>query len=273
LPAGYRDAISVVISTYQRPDACERALRSVLQQTEQPLEVLICDDGSADETPERFREWERTCELVRYLRLPANTGTPAATRNLGIAEARGEWIAFLDDDDAWLPHKLARQRSAMASYSADLVASNALRRDGSPYFADPPAVLIATRAELLRGNPIITSSVLVRRSLVSFPTALWLRGVEDYAAWLEIVDRGSRLIVLGEPLISYEDMALERLSTARARTTIAVARLAWQRLAHRPRDREDAAMALRWTAGALYVLAHDALATVWAHLRRSAPGP
>jgi teichuronic acid biosynthesis glycosyltransferase TuaG len=262
--------VSVIISTYQRPDECERALRSVLDQTEPPLEVLICDDGSADETTERFHEWGLQDTKVRYLRLAQNTGTPASARNLGINRARGAWVAFLDDDDTWFPGKLARQREAMASTPADVIATNALCSDGSLNYENAPALLVPSRAEILRANPVITSSVLVRRSLIRFPTARWLRGIEDYAAWLELADRGARFLVLGEPLVSYENSSEARLSAARARTELAVTRLAWQRAARRPRELTSLRAAIRRTAGALHAASADAIAALRARFGRAA---
>jgi glycosyltransferase involved in cell wall biosynthesis len=265
------DTISVVISTFERPDACERALRSVLAQTYAPLEVLVCDDGSCDDTPARFAAWERHCEQVRYLRLPGHTGTPANSRNFGVAHARGGWIAFLDDDDEWLPEKLARQRMAMAAETADVIASNALRSDGSLYFQDAPRALRPTRADVLAANPIITSSVLVRLPFAGFPTATWLVGGEDYAAWLSLADSGSRFLILGEPLVRYEDSSADRLSTARAQRELAVALLAWTRAAGWPIDPANVRAAVRKTAGAIHVACSDGLAALGARTRRSAP--
>jgi glycosyltransferase involved in cell wall biosynthesis len=260
-------SISVVISTFERPDACERALVSVLAQADQTLEILICDDGSRDETPLRFREWEKRCEKVRYLRNATNTGTPATARNLGVACARGSWIAFLDDDDEWLPDKLNRQRTAISEQVADVIASNALRSGGSLYFPEAPSVFRPTREDLLKLNPVITSSTVVRRSLAGFPTAAWMAGVEDYAAWLALADRGARFLILGEPLISYEDSAPDRLSSARAHREIAVARLAWQRLLQDPFEASKASAAARRTVGAAYVIASDTLAAARARTR------
>jgi len=151
-------AISVVISTFERPDACERALRSVLDQDHRPLEVLVCDNGSSDDTAARFLEWQDRRGDVRYLRTTTNSGTPATTRNLGIEHARGDWIAFLDDDDTWLPGKLARQQTIITSGVADVIATNALCSDGDVYFAGASPLQTPTRNDLLKRNPIITSS-------------------------------------------------------------------------------------------------------------------
>jgi glycosyltransferase involved in cell wall biosynthesis len=230
--------------------------------------VLICDDGSSDDTPERFSEWERRCEKVRYLRVPRNTKTPASARNLGIAHARGDWIAFLDDDDEWLANKLERQRATIAAGEADVIGTNALRRDGSIYFPGAPPTLTPARADLLAANSIITSSAVVRRPLAGFPTAVWMRGIEDYAAWLALADRGARFLVMGEPLVRYQDISSDRLSAARAYTELAIARLAWQRMRQHPFEAGNARNAARRTAGAAYVLAADALMAARTRARR-----
>ncbi len=256
--------ISVVISTFQRPEACERALRSVLNQTEPPLEVLVCDNGSTDETEARMRDWARRDERIRYLRTRHNSGVPATTRNLGIEHARGQLIAFLDDDDEWLPGKLAAQRAALATEAADVIATNALRSDGSVYFPDAPPALLPTRADLLSANPIIVSSAMVPRdrllSAGGFRTNRRLKGIEDYAMWLELADRKAQVFILGEPLVRYEDASSERMSTARIRTQLAVTRLIWTHALHRPNTSAGLRTALRHSAGVGYVAGEEALA-------------
>jgi hypothetical protein len=177
-------------------------------------------------------------------------------------------VAFLDDDDEWLPEKLDRQCAAIAGGSADVIASNAIRSSGGLYFADHPRSFRPSRGDIVHANPLITSSVVVRRELAGFPTPRWLRGVEDYAAWLALADRGARFLVLGDPLVRYEDSGADRLSAARARGELAIARMAWRRALRGPPDTEAARAAARKTAGAAYVAASDGLA--W--LRRRAGG-
>jgi glycosyltransferase involved in cell wall biosynthesis len=259
-------SISVVISTFQRPDACERAIRSALAQTEPPLEVLVCDNGSSDDTEPRMRAWEARDPRVRYLRAPVNSGTPGSTRNLGIAAARGELIAFLDDDDEWLERKLAAQLAACVSRNADVVGTNAFRSNGNLYFPGAPAQWEPVRGDILRANPLIVSSVLVRRKhLISaggFRTDLPVRGIEDYAMWLELSSRECRFVALGEPLLRYEDAASDRMSVARARTQISVARLIWHYALRPPVRRPAVAAALRHSAVALRVLGGAAAASL-----------
>jgi GT2 family glycosyltransferase len=261
-----QDAISVVISTYQRPDACERALRSVLRQTELPREVLVCDNGSTDDTEARMRAWERRDQRIRYVRTSQNSGTPSTTRNLGVEQARGEFVAFLDDDDEWLPDKLAAQRVALATESADAVATNALRSDGSIYFPDARASWRPTPTDLLWANPIIASSALVRRDLLlsagGFPTELRLKGLEDYATWLELASRGARFLVLGDALVRYDDSSGDRLSRDRARIEMAVARLAWGHAFRAPVRRAEMKAALRRSVGAVHVSCAEAWTAV-----------
>lgn len=108
--------ISVIIPSWNRARALARALRSVSAQTLAVGEVLVIDDGSADETPWMLRSW---FPAVRRIRQP-NRGVSRA-RNEGIRVARGEWLAFLDSDDVWHPRKLQRQAEALAAHPSHLI--------------------------------------------------------------------------------------------------------------------------------------------------------
>jgi glycosyltransferase involved in cell wall biosynthesis len=106
----FEHTVSAIIPTYNRRPLLERALKSIFRQTRRPDEVLVIDDGSTDDTPahipERFPD-------VRYIR-QARGGVSTA-RNCGIREAKGEWLAFLDSDDEWLPQKLECQLEALGA--------------------------------------------------------------------------------------------------------------------------------------------------------------
>jgi glycosyltransferase involved in cell wall biosynthesis len=104
--------VSVVVTAYNAAAFLERAVESVLGQTVPVLEVLVVDDASGDETPAVAAALARRHARVLYVRRQENGGVSAA-RNEGIRRARGEWVAFLDADDAWLPEKLARQLVAL----------------------------------------------------------------------------------------------------------------------------------------------------------------
>ncbi|MES2489432.1 MAG: glycosyltransferase [Pseudomonadota bacterium] len=110
--------VSVIIPTFNRAYILERAIASVLGQSYTDLELIVVDDGSSDGTAELIQNFSDS--RLRYLQQPRNLGVSAA-RNRGIAEARGEWLAFLDSDDLWLPQKLEKQFAALKG--VDCVAS------------------------------------------------------------------------------------------------------------------------------------------------------
>ena len=98
--------INVIIPTFNRSEELKRALRSVFAQDYPHFDVWVIDDGSTDNTPQVIEEFS-TQKNLNYIKTE-NRGVSAA-RNTGILKSKGEWCAFLDSDDEWLPHKLSRQ--------------------------------------------------------------------------------------------------------------------------------------------------------------------
>jgi len=105
--------ISAIIPTYQRAGLVGRAIDSALSQSAAPLEVIVVDDGSTDDTAARLAEYGD-----RIVRLRQDNAGGAAARNLGVHHARGEWVAFCDSDDLWLPDHLARIGAAIEATGA-----------------------------------------------------------------------------------------------------------------------------------------------------------
>ncbi|MBY6188696.1 glycosyltransferase [Marinobacter hydrocarbonoclasticus] len=101
--------VSVVIATHNRAERLTLAIASVAAQDYPNIELLVVDDGSTEDYSEVLRDPPMP---LRYIKLPENRGACAA-RNKGIQEAKGHWIAFLDDDDQWVPDKLSRQVAAI----------------------------------------------------------------------------------------------------------------------------------------------------------------
>ena len=98
--------IDVILPTHNRAYCLDRSIHSVLSQSYHDLRLMIIDDGSKDDTKKIIETFQKDSR-VNYLHQD-NQGVSAA-RNLGIRHAQGEWIAFLDSDDEWLPNKLEKQ--------------------------------------------------------------------------------------------------------------------------------------------------------------------
>jgi glycosyltransferase involved in cell wall biosynthesis len=250
--------ISVVVPTYQRHEQCARAVASALDQELAALEVLVCDDGSTDETEELFTRMSGEDPRVRYLRLPENHGTPAPARNLGISSARGDWVAFLDSDDRWLPEKLAVQSVLLSGGRYEVVASDATRVTGGPYFG-LERMKEPGPEELLAHNPIITSTAVARRSSLlaagGFPQSVMglpIGGVEDYGLWLNLAYEGERFAVLPDCLAIYHDGAApEQLSARAPRQEARAALVRWGLWTRHPLDGAVLGSAVRGTVDAV----------------------
>lgn len=107
--------VSVVIPTYNRAEQVPHAVRSVLEQTDVPCEVIVIDDGSKDETEAALAPFAGS---IRYIK--TENGGVSAARNRGIREATCDWVAFLDSDDTWHPDKLRLQLATMERTGAKL---------------------------------------------------------------------------------------------------------------------------------------------------------
>lgn len=201
--------ISVIIPTWNRADTIERAVRSALAQDLPPLEVLVCDDGSTDDTEQIVAGiGDRRVKWLSGQR----GGRPALPRNRGIRESNGEWLAFLDSDDEWLPNKLGMQLTLVQHLRCKAACSNATRYVPGKGFTGNYLLWEdekITFDNLLRANPVICSSVLIHRSLfataVGFPEDDHLKAVEDYALWLRIATQTDFAYHRGTLLVYRDD--------------------------------------------------------------------
>jgi glycosyltransferase involved in cell wall biosynthesis len=192
--------VSVVIPCYDRVEWIPEALRSVLDQSEKDLEVILVDDGSSlDLAP-----WVATRDSrVRYVRQD-NRG-PSAARNRGIDLARGDYVAFLDSDDRFLPGKLQRQLATMALHPEVLLSHTSYERIAQ---AGEPLDVVSSGCfsgrvypDLYAGCPVHTSTVMVRRAAlgpgVRFDETV--RIAEDILLWARFAKHGP-ILGIDEPL-------------------------------------------------------------------------
>ncbi|WFC40750.1 glycosyltransferase family A protein [Pseudoxanthomonas sp. SE1] len=178
---------AVVIPAYQAAGTLARALDSVVAQTLPPRQIVVVDDGSPD-GEEVARIVAGYGGVVDLLRQP--NGGPASARNAGVRATSAAWVAFLDADDTWLPHKMQAQMPLATDPRAGLLHGGA-REDRLALPADMDFDL------LWRCNRICTSMSVVRRdvfdTLGGFFEARELIGAEDYSLWLRIAHAGWRL--------------------------------------------------------------------------------
>ena len=237
--------VGVVLPTRDRPATLGRAVASVLAQSFRDLELLVVDDGStvpAEHTLAAVRD-----PRLRVLRTSVALG-PARARNLALGALDAPWIAFQDDDDEWLPGKLAAQdeRAREAAAHIGLIYGRFSRvREGGR--SRPGGRSVARRRgdllpELLRGNFIALPTVLVRAAALAEvgPFDAELPCFEDWELFLRLAERFELDFVDVDVLRAHESPA----SVNRAPSSIQV--LAFERILdkHRPRiEREPRAHA------------------------------
>jgi glycosyltransferase involved in cell wall biosynthesis len=159
--------ISVVIPAYNRARLLPRTLKSVQEQTHQNWEAIIVDDGSRDDTAEVAARLAREDDRIRLIRQEKNAGAQAA-RNRGIRAARGQWVAFLDSDDLFLPESLEIRLAALFKENLSVVYSdcNYIGNDGSikRYGIPPLSGWIYDRL-LMREGPLFQALLVSKQAL------------------------------------------------------------------------------------------------------------
>ena len=194
--------ISVIVPTYNQSRYLARAIESVWAQDLNDVEIVVVDDGSTDDT-EAILEKLSNDGRLRYFR-QGNLG-PAAARNRGIRESRGELIAFLDSDDFWLPGKLKAQLDALArtGYRFSYCGSKVIDENGNLIALAPASTDDGRFINLVWGNRFATPTVLVQRSLLD-EVGLFdesLRTGEDWDLWLRLSAKSSGACI-PEPLVA-----------------------------------------------------------------------
>lgn len=206
--------ISVIIPTYNSAHLLPRAVESVMEQAFPDVEIIVADDGSEDNTSETVRQLDAP---IKYIRIN-HVGLPAVTRNAALKLAKGEYIAFLDADDAWFPGKLEKQLEIIQSApNIGLVCTNAMQeseKGSRPYFPRGTIARRNTFRDLIIQNFVVTSSVLTKRSVLVeegyFCENFLFRAIEDYHLWLRIaLDRD--IVFVDELLTLYRDMPRESI--------------------------------------------------------------
>jgi glycosyltransferase involved in cell wall biosynthesis len=198
--------VSVILPTHNRRVALQRAIQSVVDQTYSDYELIVVNDGSTDDTADYLSTLN--IKTLRSIHCDRTSGGSFA-RNQGIDHSNGEYLAFLDDDDAWEPTKLEEQVSLLSTGDAGLCRTgfNLYSRDGtlikyvykSPRFNDHYKSIVADN--FLGG----TSSVLVKRTLVKAINGFDpnLPALQDWDFFIRLLKERCTIAGIDKPLVRY----------------------------------------------------------------------
>jgi glycosyltransferase involved in cell wall biosynthesis len=182
--------VSIVIAAY-KPNYLLETIDSVLQQTYRPIEIVVVDDGSPHNLRPLLEDHIRN-GTIRYVH--RENGKMGAARNTGIQHSTGELIAFLDDDDLWVPDKLEKQVPLFANPDVHLVYAWAIEFLGDQVMVRPPFKNVEARGhifgQLFVDNFIPSGTVVARREALQrvgvFNETPAYVGIDDYDMWLRI---------------------------------------------------------------------------------------
>ncbi|MEH2397962.1 glycosyltransferase family 2 protein [Nostoc sp.] len=216
--------VSVVIPTRNRPQIVAKSVMTALTQTLESIEVIVIIDGPDQETVNGLSQIADP--RLRVIELPKNVG-PSGARNTGVREAKGTWIAFLDDDDEWLPEKLERQLEVAnnSHYDFPVVASRFISYTQKGKFICPRRLpnlsehlseYLFARNSFFKGEGCIqTSTLFVKKELMQkMPLEEKFYRHEDWE-WLLRVSaiEGVGIEFVPEPMsIWHSEMGIKRLS-------------------------------------------------------------
>jgi glycosyltransferase involved in cell wall biosynthesis len=182
--------ISVVMPTYNRADLVGQAIDSVRHQDFHDWELIVVDDGSTDDTPEILSAYGQSGQI--HCIRQENSGQSAA-RNCGLHHAKGEWVAFLDSDNCWLPHKLSTQVNALKTLpDVDVLYGDIelIDEEGRFVSAQPQRQRYSgvIWRQLLNDNCVNFNTSVVRREKIEAVGGFdeRLRRGEDYDLWLRL---------------------------------------------------------------------------------------
>lgn len=213
--------VSAVITTYGRDkEMLLQAIESVLNQTYKNMELIIVDDnGIGTELQKKNAEFLSKYPQIHYVANSKNSGAQFS-RNRGILEAEGEYVAFLDDDDIWMPEKIEKQLAVLKKYDLDMVFCNGYRFNDNDinkrklyqkcFISDE---MISYNLELKRDRIGSTSHPLIRKECFAkigiFDLDMPAR--QDYEMWLRIC-REYKVQGINEPLFYYRYHGGDRIT-------------------------------------------------------------
>jgi glycosyltransferase involved in cell wall biosynthesis len=192
--AGGEGGVTAIVPTCDRPATLERALRSIAAQVVAPREIIVVNDGAAgDLAAARSAVARSACAPVTLLTNGGAPG-PSGARNTGAAHATGAWLAFLDDDDEWLPTYLQEVTRRIQQCTLDVICTDLVYRydDGSERPGKRACDALTPEQFLTRNPGLIGSNLVIRRRLYAA-----VGGFDESLRCAEDMDLGIRLSLHG----------------------------------------------------------------------------
>ncbi len=203
----HHSLITAVIPTYNAARFVVEAVESALDQRDVNVEVIVVDDGSTDDTENRLAPFR---DRIKYIQ-QKNSG-PSVARNRGIREAHGDFIAFLDADDRWLPHKSARQLDIFSKNAkaglvhSDIFVYHQATGEQKTGMASRTTFTGRCYTQIFWGHCVVPSASMIRKSVFDkvglFDESIRGPSFEDQDLWLRIA-RVFEFDLVAEPLIIY----------------------------------------------------------------------
>lgn len=205
--------VSVIIPIYNGQEYLDATISSVRTQTYLSWELILVNDGSSDDSSSIIDKYVESDVRIVGVSLDKSSGGPAHPRNIGIDNAKGDYLAFLDADDIWDKNKLKYQVEFMEKDELDFMGCNAQyidsigKRGGNFKRSKISTImsrLFGSSFALLASNPLIMSSSLVRNgSGLRFRTDTAFQAIEDWFFWIDLSLLGKKFGVLDKQLLFY----------------------------------------------------------------------
>ena len=199
-----KDRVSVITPIYNAEKYVEKTLTSVFAQTYENIEIVLVDDCSKDKSAEIIAQLKKQHPEIIYFLQPRNMGAGAA-RNKALELATGQYVAFLDSDDLWLPEKTAKQIALMKEKKSPFsyAAIEMMDEYGKTIKKKRNIKETCDYQYLLHNTVISTSSVIIDRNALGYFRMPLRRGGQDYATWLKLLRGGAVACGINEVLVRY----------------------------------------------------------------------
>ncbi|MCI1930364.1 MAG: glycosyltransferase [Clostridia bacterium] len=196
--------ISVILPIYNGEKTVEKAIYSVLNQSYKDIEIIAIDDCSKDRTYIILCELSKKDSRVHVFKNKKNLGV-AKTRNKGIEQASGEYIAFIDGDDCWSSNKIEKQISVLKNKNADLcyTASKIIDENNNVLNFHKHVPTGISYKGLLKENVIVCSSIVLKREVLPKNPFDGKYFHEDFVLWLRLLKNGYKAIGIDDALVTY----------------------------------------------------------------------